>query len=141
MSETDFFDAEAITQNALDTYQHLRRGGWLRRVQHSSSPLELWTAFEFDMRDCVTLFQIGIDAPSPVIEATVRAWARKWATSHPNRARRPLWRQIASLDRASLWRIIEVAAYADVPGPDTVPNLHLIENEEEIVDLIDWSDR
>lgn len=126
MSETDFL--APIMDEAADAYESLCRGGWLTKFFHSS-PIELYGAYELDMRDCVCLMQIGIDAGSPIIMGTIRGWARKWSVSHPVRAQRKYWKRIANLDEESLRRIMEAAAYADEPGPNTIENLHLVEGE------------
>lgn len=131
MTETDFLtsDYETIMDEVADAYEHLCCGGWLMGFYHSS-PIELFGAYELDMRDCVLVMQIGVDAGAPIIMGNVRAWARKWSTSHPIRSKRKYWKEIANLDEASLRRVIEAAAYADEPGPNTVKNLHLIESTE-----------
>jgi hypothetical protein len=106
---------EYFWSDVAEAYEHLAQGGMLGSGC-INGPLELYTAYEFDMRDVVTLLMAGESIEEPIVMGTVRAWAQRFAVAHPNRRRRSMWRWLATLPGDELLRILEQAAYVEHDG-------------------------
>jgi hypothetical protein len=112
MSEPLDLSEEYFLSAAAEAYERLSEGGMLA-TGRISSPLELYAAYEFDMRDVVTLLIGGEDIEAPIIRGIVLGWARRFGKAHPNPRRREMWQWLAQLPRKELRRVLEQAAFVE----------------------------
>ena len=91
---------DALLWAEVDNAQARLTEGGMLLVTRGAGWFETYAAYEFDMRDVVTLLIAGEDVEAPIILKIVVGWARRFGREHPNRQRQEFWRWLATAPRS-----------------------------------------